>query len=173
MCRSSGVCIFHSNWRLWTIRNISSISNFITNYLILWLLIRSAITKIIYGNTKRWPETVYKFIYVLYPPNLSDDDIPSQQEIILLLQRYINKRNKNSHLVRNLVSTPNKDSAQLYNFVRFRWHCKSFESETDFKRETRIKLVNKISGAVENCQINLYFWTGIHEKFYVLQSKVF
>jgi hypothetical protein len=75
--------------------------------------------------------------------------------------------------IRNLVSTPDKDSAQLYNFVRFRWHCKSFESETDFKRETRIKLVNKISGAVENCQINLYFWTGIHEKFYVLQSKVF
>ena len=68
LCRSSGVCIFHSNWRLWTIRNISSISNFIINYLILWLLIRSAITKMIYGNTKRWPETVYKFIYVLYPP---------------------------------------------------------------------------------------------------------
>ena len=67
--------------------------------------------------------------------------------------------------IRNLVSTPDKDSAQLYNFVRFRWHCKSFESETDFKRETRIKLVNKISGAVENCQINLYFWTGIHENF--------
>ena len=75
--------------------------------------------------------------------------------------------------IRNLVSTPDKDSAQLYNFVRFRWHCKSFESETDFKRETRIKLVNKISEAVENCQINLYFWTGIHENFYVLQSKVF
>ena len=76
--------------------------------------------------------------------------------------------------IRNITqNTYQQITPQSFFVLIFRWHFKSFESETDFTRVTQIKLVNKISGAVENCQVNLYFWTGIQEKIYSLQSKVF